>query len=228
MVRSHRLRWLSRTTAAARIVEPRSGPGPRDHGAPFLNGKRGRPVLLRSSNQNDPLLLWRLWVRGQRACVVQAQRHIGSRAGELVDDGHDAIPPPASGCPPPAWQISVTGVWTGLRPGSDTRQTSGAAFQGAKATDQPPRAFPTGVCGDTMRIAEFRGPRSTPDFPDRSRPAPRSRREIAADNFFPIAGLRAMLNRGRARQRIAGPLVAAETRQTLETTRFRFDWPTTP
>ena len=98
------------------------------------------------------------------------------------------------------------------------------------------------VYGDRIRIAEFRGPQPTPDFLDRSRPAPRRRslpklhgagvaavgfrfgacdaalaprplRKIVADNFFPIIGIRAMLNRGRVRRRIAGPLVAAETTQ---------------
>jgi hypothetical protein len=48
-------------------------------------------------------------------------------------------------------------------------------------------------------------------------------REIAADNFFPIIGIRAMVNRERVRRRIAGPLVAAETTQKLEKTRFRLD-----
>jgi hypothetical protein len=37
--------------------------------------------------------------------------------------------------------------------------------------------------------------------------------EIAADNFFPIIGIRAMVNRERVRQSAAGPLIAAETTQ---------------
>jgi hypothetical protein len=53
--------------------------------------------------------------------------------------------------------------------------------------------------------------------------APRPLREIAADNFFPIIGIRAMLNRERVRQHIAGSLVAAETTEKLEKTRFRLD-----
>jgi hypothetical protein len=48
-------------------------------------------------------------------------------------------------------------------------------------------------------------------------------RKIAADNVFPVIGIRAMLNRGRVRRRIAGSLVAAETTQELEKTRFRLD-----
>ncbi len=53
--------------------------------------------------------------------------------------------------------------------------------------------------------------------------AARSFLEIAADNFFSIIGVRAMLNRERVRRPIAGPLVAAETTQKLEKTRFRLD-----
>jgi hypothetical protein len=48
-------------------------------------------------------------------------------------------------------------------------------------------------------------------------------REIAADNFFPVIGIRVTLNCGRVRRRIAGPLVAAEATQKLEKTRFRLD-----
>jgi hypothetical protein len=43
--------------------------------------------------------------------------------------------------------------------------------------------------------------------------APRPLRKIVADKFFPIIGIRAMLNRERVRQGIVGPLVAAETTQ---------------
>jgi hypothetical protein len=53
--------------------------------------------------------------------------------------------------------------------------------------------------------------------------APRPLPEIAADNFFPIIRIRAMLNRERLRQRIAKPLVAAETTKKKEKTRFRLD-----
>jgi hypothetical protein len=53
--------------------------------------------------------------------------------------------------------------------------------------------------------------------------APTPLREIAADIFFPIIGIRAKLNRKRVRQGIAEPLVAAETTQKLEKTRFRLD-----
>ncbi len=48
-------------------------------------------------------------------------------------------------------------------------------------------------------------------------------RKIAGDNFFPIIRIRAMVNRERFRQRIAGSLAAAETTQKLERTRFRLD-----
>jgi hypothetical protein len=37
--------------------------------------------------------------------------------------------------------------------------------------------------------------------------APRPLRKIVADNFFPMIGIRAMVNRQRARQAIAGPPV---------------------
>jgi len=62
----------------------------------------------------------------------------------------------------------------------------------------------------------------------RRRARPDAPSENRRDNFFPIIGIRAMVNHGRVRRGIAGPLVAAETRQKLEKTRFRLDRPTTP
>jgi hypothetical protein len=58
--------------------------------------------------------------------------------------------------------------------------------------------------------------------------SPRPVAEIAADIFFPIIGIRAMLNRERARQGAAGPPIAAEAAQKLEKTRFRVDRPIMP
>ena len=49
-------------------------------------------------------------------------------------------------------------------------------------------------------------------------------REIAVDNFFPKIEIRAMVNRQRVRQPIAGRLVPRpRPRRVLEKTRFRVD-----
>jgi len=53
--------------------------------------------------------------------------------------------------------------------------------------------------------------------------APRPLPENCRDNFFPINGIRAIVNGAGIRQRIAGPLVAAEATQKLKKTRFRLD-----
>jgi hypothetical protein len=53
--------------------------------------------------------------------------------------------------------------------------------------------------------------------------APRPLPENAADNFFPVIRIRAMLNRERVRQGVAGPPIAVETTQKSEKSRFRLD-----
>jgi hypothetical protein len=76
------------------------------------------------------------------------------------------------------------------------------------------------------RRSAFALAHATPRSP---RGPPENRRDnFCRDIFFPIIGIRAMVNRERVRRRIAGPLVAAETTQKMEKTRFRLDRPTTP
>jgi hypothetical protein len=59
--------------------------------------------------------------------------------------------------------------------------------------------------------------------------APRGRfRKFAADNFFPIIRICAIVNRKPVRRRIAGPLIMAEMTKKWEKARFRLDRPTTP
>ena len=55
----------------------------------------------------------------------------------------------------------------------------------------------------------------------RRRACPRALAEIAADNFFPIIRISAMLNREGVRQGVAGPPIAVETTQKSEKARFR-------
>jgi hypothetical protein len=112
------------------------------------------------------------------------------------------------------------------------------------------------VFTDRMGIAEFRGPRSAPDFLDRAAPpstalsaeAARRRRrggrlsrwgirrarpeaasgKLSRQFLSDNRNSRYSKSRGRVRRRSAGPLVAAETTREGEKTRFRLERPTTP
>src|SRR5262249_55645241 len=65
-------------------------------GTGFLVGSSGCSVFLTPLRNKGLLLLWQLWACGQRASVVQAQRHVHSRRAEGAGD---ALAPHRQGRP---------------------------------------------------------------------------------------------------------------------------------
>src|SRR5262249_19788400 len=97
------------------------------HGARFVTWNRGRSDLLNRSSC-DLLLLLRLWACGQRASVVQAQRHVHSRVEE---SSADALAPCRHRRAPSERLVRTAGVVEG-EPGRDASMgltAVGVAFE---------------------------------------------------------------------------------------------------